>query len=205
MKTCSKCKQEKELECFSKCKKNKDGLFGRCKECDRQYYQLNKQRIDDRCNKRARDPVEKEKKKAYDNKHYPQYYQRNKQQIETKNEKWKINNKDKRSEIDKKSRRKRRALKLEVNECYTHEDEQLTRQAFNHRCFNCGETDNLHIDHFHPLSKGNALILQNACLLCGSCNSSKGAREPIEFYEPWKYIEAIELMTKSLILKNEKK
>lgn len=33
LKCCSKCKQFKSLDCFSKCKKNKDGLRCRCREC----------------------------------------------------------------------------------------------------------------------------------------------------------------------------
>ena len=33
MKVCSKCKIEKEISCFNKSKKAKDGLFSYCKEC----------------------------------------------------------------------------------------------------------------------------------------------------------------------------
>ena len=41
LKTCSRCKQEKELSQFTKCKSSKDGLLWYCKECryadDRKY------------------------------------------------------------------------------------------------------------------------------------------------------------------------
>jgi len=36
MKTCSKCKIEKDESCFNKSSKNKDGLQVRCKDCNKQ-------------------------------------------------------------------------------------------------------------------------------------------------------------------------
>ena len=91
---------------------------------------------------------------------------------------WAINNKDKISE----TQRRRRAKKLEVNENFTYVQEQLTRQAFKNKCFNCKSTKKLCIDHHRPLSKGYPLTLNNAVLLCRSCNSSKGAKDPEDFY-----------------------
>lgn len=43
-------------------------------------------------------------------------------------------------------------------------------------CQHCAATENLHIDHKHPVSKGGTNALANLQLLCGSCNSRKGAR-----------------------------
>ena len=43
MKRCSRCKIEKELNEFNKDKSSKDGLRYRCKLCEKQYYQLNRE------------------------------------------------------------------------------------------------------------------------------------------------------------------
>lgn len=37
LKVCSKCKQEKDIELFNRCKNSKDGYSSYCKECQRQY------------------------------------------------------------------------------------------------------------------------------------------------------------------------
>lgn len=43
MKTCTKCKIEKELIDFGKHKLGKNGLYPSCKECNKKYYQNNKE------------------------------------------------------------------------------------------------------------------------------------------------------------------
>lgn len=44
MKLCSKCKETKQVTEFCKCKRNKDGLQSKCKTCDKQYRDDNKQK-----------------------------------------------------------------------------------------------------------------------------------------------------------------
>ena len=52
MKTCTKCKESKELICFSKNKSKFDGFNSNCKECfaecDRKYRQANAEKIAER-------------------------------------------------------------------------------------------------------------------------------------------------------------
>jgi len=95
--------------------------------------------------------------------------------------------------IREKSRR-RRAKKLEVNEIFTSQDERFVYNLFNNECFNCKNKDNLCIDHVRPLSKGNALTVKNACVLCVSCNSSKGDKCPEEFYTESRFIELMNVL-----------
>jgi hypothetical protein len=45
MKTCTKCKEEKVLDAFGKCKREKDGLQHWCKACKSHHYQSNKESI----------------------------------------------------------------------------------------------------------------------------------------------------------------
>jgi len=78
--------------------------------------------------------------------------------------------------------RKRKAKKLAINEDYRYEDETYTKRLFKHKCFRCESTQSLHIDHHYPLSAGYSLSRENAVLLCNSCNSTKGAKMPEEFY-----------------------
>ena len=84
MKTCTKCKVDKEITEFSKDKQKKDGIYPSCKECEskagRIYYTNNKEK-------------ESKRKKIY--------YINNKEKIDKRNKFWFINNKE---EIRKKSK-----------------------------------------------------------------------------------------------------
>ena len=44
------------------------------------------------------------------------------------------------------------------------------------KCVSCGETENLCMDHIHPISKGGTNDESNLQTLCRSCNSRKGAK-----------------------------
>lgn len=43
------------------------------------------------------------------------------------------------------------------------------------RCVWCGSQDQLEIDHVIPFSRGGACSVENAAVLCRSCNARKGA------------------------------
>jgi hypothetical protein len=207
MKTCTRCKIEKDFCDFGKCVAQKDGLNYICKECnrlktkiycsrypekkvasDKRYYQENKETIKNRIKRYEFNNKEKVKI-AHSN-----YYQKNKERLDKANRqyvlkypdivretrrKWAKRNPDKVKEED----RKRRAMKQNVYEYYTPAMENLTKQVFDNQCAVCEEKNNLHIDHFRPLSKGNPLHLLNACVLCQSCNCSKHTKDPEDFFE----------------------
>jgi len=113
-----------------------------------------------------------------------QYYSKHDKRLE-QSKMWRSKNADK----IKQNNRKRRAMKQQVREIFTVEDEAFISDVFNHECFNCGTNTNLGIDHVRPLSKGNALTRKNACVLCNPCNASKGNREPEDFYDALKLSE----------------
>ena len=61
-------------------------------------------------------------------------------------------------------------------------DARSVYQRFSSKCFRCGSTYELQIDHHMPLSRGYGLQRDNAVLLCRSCNSAKSDIHPADFY-----------------------
>ena len=59
----------------------------------------------------------------------------------------------------------------------------LVRARYNYKCNYCGCTENLHIDHVHPYSKGGGNNIENLQLLCQPCNSKKSAKLIDEVYK----------------------
>lgn len=162
---------------------NKEKEKGRSRE----YYKNNKGQVKVRTNKYKEDNKEaiKESSKRYreNNKEAikesgMRYYQDNKETIKERCAEYYKDNKNKAKE----RKRKRRARKIAVNENYTKMDERVTYSVFNYECFNCKSTYNLALDHHYCLNDGNPLTIDNAVILCRSCNSSKGTKKPEEFY-----------------------
>jgi 5-methylcytosine-specific restriction endonuclease McrA len=85
-------------------------------------------------------------------------------------------------EIARNIARHRRDNAIIARERYTKECEVITTEAFGGKCFNCGGKNRLCIDHNYPLSRGYALTILNAVVLCKICNSKKHAKLPEEFY-----------------------
>lgn len=69
---------------------------------------------------------------------------------------------------------------------FTKEDRKIIFTIFENRCFNCGSTKKLTIDHHYPLEKGYGLKnsdgTYNAVLLCAKCNMKKSNKLPEYFY-----------------------
>jgi len=105
---------------------------------------------------------------------------RNREKINASIKKWRSNNKD----FVRYYTNLRRERKLKINEKKSSIVYKNTYYTFKNKCFNCGCSDNLAVDHHYPLSKGFALTINNAVLLCKSCNSKKAAKLPESFYSP---------------------
>jgi 5-methylcytosine-specific restriction endonuclease McrA len=56
--------------------------------------------------------------------------------------------------------------------------ERLVWEAYGRKCFRCGATEGLTIDHIRPVSKGGDAAFRNLQPLCRSCNNWKADREP---------------------------
>jgi len=97
---------------------------------------------------------------------------------------------EKHPEIYRVASRGRRARKRAINEVFTVAMEQFLYKFWG-CCAVCGTRDRLSVDHWLPLSLGHALALENAVLLCGSCNSKKSARLPEAVYTP-EFVKVVE-------------
>jgi len=115
MKTCSKCKVEKELINFYISKNTKDGHGYKCKNCIKQYYLDNKNYINQYnkdYKKNNKEYVKKYNKdykinnkeytEQYNKKYAKQYYLQNKENISKHNKQYYINNKENIKENQKK-------------------------------------------------------------------------------------------------------
>ena len=89
-KKCTKCGEVKQIECFNKHKGTKDGYENRCRSCVKQYYQENKERIN-----------EYSKQYRQENKeYYKQYHQENKQRINERHKQYYQENKQRRKQYE---------------------------------------------------------------------------------------------------------
>lgn len=163
MKTCTKCKKTKALGEFYKQRAKKDGLQMYCKSCTKDVNKKYKEQYTATPEGRA-----KFKEWMFTNKEHRQAYM----------SKWKKDNADRNRSYE----RKRRAMKVNLEENFTPEDEKFIYMLFSDMCFKCNSIQELSVDHHYPLSKGNKLELDNAVVLCKSCNSQKYKSRPEDFY-----------------------
>lgn len=207
MKYCYKCKTNVPKSKFGKRSRSKDELSDICKPCkskvNKEYAQKNKEKI--RAYKKQYREANKEFLKESKHKEYEankesyiqranDYKEANRDKVAEYQKEYYNENKDKCNVHSRKSTIKRRALKQELNEDFTYEDECITLKRFDYKCFKCGTSDNIAIDHNKPLSKGFKLELSNAVVLCKSCNSKKHTKMPTEFYTQ----EELEILEKIL-------
>jgi len=154
-------------------------LCDSCKASNRAYYQKHKDELKRRAKEYQQENLEKFQEWN------KKYYSTHKEVAAKRCADYRKNH----PEVGRIASRKRRALKLELNEVYTNEDELYTRALFNNACANCGCTETLAIDHHLPLTKGHVLTRKNAVVLCKACNSSKSDQLPAEFYSEEKLKE----------------
>lgn len=188
MKVCTKCGAEKPLTAFYKRAQSRvDGTvryYSHCKECKRQYHKDHHESV------KKQKAEYYQKNKSVFQERSARYYRDNRATILARHSRYYQENKADFLE----NNRRRRARKLEVDENYTQADREFTLGLFQDRCFKCGSEDHLTIDHHIALSKGNALTKDNAVVLCKSCNSSKKARDPQDFYTDEELMEVGSLL-----------
>jgi predicted HicB family RNase H-like nuclease len=109
-KVCYKCKKELPVELFSKDKTNADGLYTICKNCNKQYYEANKEKIADyqkqykEANKEKLADYQKQYNEANKEKiadYKKQYYEANKEIFTEKSKQYNEANKEKLADYQK--------------------------------------------------------------------------------------------------------
>jgi len=83
----------------------------------------------------------------------------------------------------------RRAKKKNCKELGLTSEQWLnTLNELNHKCMNCGSSENIHQDHFIPLHKNGKHTVTNVIPLCAHCNQTKSNKMPEEFFSKEKYV-----------------
>ncbi len=72
-------------------------------------------------------------------------------------------------------RRRPRHRRVRRRRVWSDEERRFILDRDGWACVNCGAQDQLEIDHVIPFSRGGACSVENAAVLCRSCNARKGA------------------------------
>lgn len=171
IKVCSKCKIAKDVAQFSKSKIAKDGVRSECKQCNRLYYEANKDRI-----------LRRERAWFVSNPDYKRTWREaNKVRIAEYDKQYLKDNPEKRRA---KRQRRRARQKNALTGYYTDRDLQELHIEYQGRCAYCFGvlgSDNKHLDHIVPLSNGGTNTICNVVYACARCNLSKGSKSLVDW------------------------
>lgn len=184
---CTKCKTEKPLttDFFHKAKTNPQGLNTVCKDCKREYAkaytEANRIKVAERrrkYRKNNQDKIKRGKRK---------HYLENREKILASNKK----HYEKNVEMYRSYNHKREARLADLPNTLTMSEWAETKKSFNGSCAYCGKSEeqhqakfkqNLHQDHFTPLSAGGGYTKDNILPSCLTCNLSKQDYNFFEWY-----------------------
>jgi 5-methylcytosine-specific restriction endonuclease McrA len=183
-KRCTKCKEWKSFDCFGADKTGAYGIRSQCKDCrcgiEKQRYASIKAILgmavktykrlafgfysgdeNERRRERYREDAEyREKQRQHGRESHKNYRQSH---AEKEHERVRIKDINRRLAVGK----------------ITTEQWQELKCKYNHTCLKCKRKEpdiKLTLDHVKPLRLGGENTISNAQPLCGSCNSSKGAK-----------------------------
>lgn len=195
MKTCTACKCDKPLDAFPKNKSKADGRHYYCRECLRDYYARNAEKIRQRQNAYARAQPAKEaarRRRRYVEHDGLAYYKA-----------WRARNLDKVTHYARRARERdpekhrarsrawfkahpeiravygsqRRARIRAANGKVSASEWVVIQATFGHRCAYCwADGKKLTMDHVVPLIRGGVHRAENIVPACHFCNASKGSK-----------------------------
>lgn len=156
MRSCTKCNEEKPLDQFPKQKGRPQGRRPDCKSCHAKY-------------RRAHYAKRREKHRQYQR----EYVNRNLEVVKSRNRQKRARWRSKNRESHRQEARRRH---LGKNDLAIEFADVLRRDP----CSYCG-SQNEHIDHIDPISRGGESVWQNLTSACQSCNNKKIAKPLLIF------------------------
>jgi len=195
MKTCNRCGVMKHLADFSPDRRLRDGVQGMCRQC-RAAGELARWRRDpESARRRTRAQYHKHRAKRLAK--HAAWQRENKDRLsDYRRERWHANPtaRDKQKvataawyrrhpEKVAAKNRNRYARVRAGGGSVTAEEWAAMLSAYSGKCAYCGTAaDRIDLDHMVPLSRGGVHVIENVIPACLRCNSSKGARTPLEWF-----------------------
>lgn len=173
-KLCSKCKENKSLDCFHKDNRRKDGLQPYCKSCRKIAQQKHYIENKDTFNKKQ--AMRRSENREQINKYFRKRYQLHKVEESLRKKIYHSQN----PEIGKNASARRRA-KTYSNGIYLVTLKEL-KALYKSNCFYCGSNEKIEVDHVIPISRGGRHSIGNLVSACLTCNRSKNNK----FLTEWK-------------------
>lgn len=190
MRKCSKCSRKLPTEAFTKDRTTSDGLSRWCRECKsayhKEYYKnhatdLKQYQKDVRTTQpkvvaeRAHQTYQKRKEAAlnYSKQHRQQHVERYRHLAQQSRARDRVRSN---TQALKAWHKRRATFKAADDGTVTKEALGLLYRTWSGVCPICGRTAPPTLDHIIPLAKGGLHSICNLQLMCGRCNSAKGAK-----------------------------
>lgn len=175
------------------------------KNRDRELVRSNKYRLENPDKVRESNKVYRIKNKDVISMRSKEYQKKNKEKISKHNREYRILN------IDRIRNRERKYQKDHPEQCrvsvhnrnarikllphtFTVAQWRITKEEFKNKCAFCDTEDQLTMEHFIATNNGGEFTKENIIPSCQSCNSSKGSKEPIEWFRSqYTYTESKEI------------
>lgn len=179
MKTCTKCRQLKELTEFNRGAPSKDGYRSLCKVCHREYSRKYYEEHKEQCLEVVKDYRFKNRAEVLQKQH--EWYERNCESVKKKAKEWAENNPIKVTEYN----RRKKARKRNQFGSFATWMIRYYRVVQQDTCFYCGMdiSEEYQLEHMTPLSRGGLHCWTNTCLSCRDCNFRKHTKTLEEFVE----------------------
>lgn len=177
-KVCIKCHETKEIGCFGKHTRQRDGLQTECRACRSAYYRAYRTAKPDKVQGIRRKYRKENPERVIESQ--IKYRKEHFEKVIESRRKWNTRNPDKLRE----KKRRRRARQANAEGSHTITDMRRQYKAQKGLCWWCSKPvkwDDRHDDHLIPLSKGGTDWPNNIVISCAHCNLSKNDKLPDEF------------------------
>ena len=172
LKKCSKCGIVKSIDEFDKNKRAKDGLQTNCKECRKQYYEENKDKIK-QYYEENKDKIAEQQK---------QYYEENKDKLLEQQKQYQKSDKGKK--VMQVKKHNRRARKEALPDTLQTEEWEKILSMFDNKCALTGNPNKVTLEHFLPINiLHGGTYVGNVYPCDASLNASKGDKNGFEWIQ----------------------